>query len=177
MKRLIKRETMTITLALIFTAIAFIFFALIRKFDTDTFSFLQIIMVSILIAIFVYTLSNLGHKRISSIFYGRELPIVLIVFTLLSFAVLNIDRSRSLYLIKWVSFSGDQGISTAELAVKYNLSSQDFSDLSQRIREQKESGTLVESEGKLHLTRVGNAIAAVSTFIANFASLSGYPKT
>jgi energy-coupling factor transporter transmembrane protein EcfT len=177
MKNLIKREVATIILALIFTAISFVLFALIRKIDTDTFSFLQIIMVTFLIAVFVYTLSFLGYRNFSSIFHGRELTIVLIVFTLLSFAVLNIDRSRSFYLIKWVSISGEKGISTAELADKYNLSSQDFSDLSQRVREQKESGTLFESKGKLHLTRAGKAIASVSTFIAGFASLTGYPRT
>ena len=95
---------------------------------------------------------------------------------LLSYSVLNIDRSRSFYLNKWISVSGQQGITVEHLAKKYNLSPQDFDDLVQRVGEQKESRTIVEMDGKLHLTLLGKIIVAVSSFIAQFTNLNGYPR-
>lgn len=176
-KDLIRREVITIVLALAFTGMSFALFALYRRFDTKTFSFLQIIFVTIFVAALVYVLSQIQSNKFNLIFRGRELTIILIVFTLLSFAVLNIDRSRSFYLIKWVSISGNNGISIEDIAKKYGLSGQDLRDLGQRVKEQKESGSIVEEEGKLHLTLFGKFVANVSTLIANFASLSGYPRS
>jgi hypothetical protein len=177
LKDLIRRESITILLALGFTGVSFVLFAMFRQFDTKTFSFLQIIVVTIFVAALVYVLSQIQSNKFNLILRGRELAIVLTVFTLLSFAILNIDRSRSFYLIKWVSISGDSGISTEDIAKRYGLSGRDFSDLGQRVEEQKESGSIVENDGKLHLTLLGKFVANVSTLIANFANLSGYPRS
>lgn len=177
LRTLARRELLTILLSVIFTFIAFIFLAILRLFDDTTFSFLQILLVTMLVAIFVYGLSFIPLSRFTAVFHGRELAITLVVFTILSFTVLNIDRSRSFYLLKWVSIAGNTGTSTADIAEKYNLTGQDFIDIRQRIEEQKESGSITEVDGKLKLTFLGKLIVNISTFTANFANLSGYPRS
>ena len=175
--RLFRRETLTFFLSVIFTFLSFALFAIIRHFDKKTFSFLQIIFVTLLIALLVYTLSSIPMNRFTTLFHGRELAITLIVFTILSFTILNIDRSRSFYLLKWVSISGEAGTTTSDMARNYNLSGQDLDDIKQRVDEQKESGTIVQDAGKLRLTLLGKLIVNISTFTAKFTNLSGYPRS
>ena len=174
---LFRREFLTILLSVIFTCIALIFLAILRQFDDVTFLFLQILFITILVAILVYGLSFIPLSRFTAVFHGRELAITLIVFTLLSFTTLNIDRSRTFYLLKWVSIAGEAGTSTTDMAKKYNFSGQDIIDIRQRVEEQTESRSIVEVDGKLKLTLLGKLIVNTSTFIANFANLSGYPRS
>ena len=108
---------------------------------------------------------------------GKELAITSIVFVILSFSVLNIDRSRSFYLIKWISISGDQGTTTTQISEKYSLSAQDSRELAQRVEEQKESRTIVEVDGKLQLTLLGKMVVTVSSWIAHLINLTGYPRS
>jgi hypothetical protein len=172
----IRRETTTIALSLCFTFIALLILAFIRFFDNSTFLFLQVLLVTLLISLIIYGLSGISSHRLKIDLRGRELAITSIVFLVLSFSVLNIDRSRSFYLIKWISISGQKGTTTTQISDKFNLSPQDSKDLTQRVKEQKESRTIVEVDGKLHLTLLGKVIVTVSSWIAQLTNLNGYPR-
>lgn len=175
-KSFIKRESTTVLVGVFFSIIAFLLLALVRHFDSSTFSFIQIILVTILLAGIIYVSSFFAKHKIFGVLHNRELAVILIVFTILSFSILNIDRSRSFYLTKWVQISGEHGTTVDEIISKYNFSTQDANDLLQRVNEQKQSGTIFESDGRLKLTAVGMFIVGVSTFIASFENLNGYPK-
>lgn len=176
LRAMCRRDLITVVLSVFFSMISFLFLAIIRSFDANTFLFLQILVVTLLILLMVYGLSLAPVGRFAKSLRGRELAIALVVFMLLSYSVLNIDRSRTFYLNKWISVSGQQGITVEHLAKKYNLSPQDFDDLAQRVGEQKESRTIVEIDGRLHLTLLGKIIVAVSSFIAQLTNLNGYPR-
>lgn len=175
-KILIKREIVTILLSLAFSLLAFLVLALIRLFDSKTFSFIQIILVTSLIGIVTYTFSFMSNGTFGKLLKNREIAITLIVFTLLSFSILNIDRSRSFYLTKWVHISQERGTTVDELVQKYDFSRQDYQDLLQRVEEQKQSGTIVESDGRLKLTSLGKIVVRISTLIAKVENLNGYPE-
>jgi hypothetical protein len=116
------------------------------------------------------------ENRFSALLRGRELTSIVLAFTLISFVTLNVDRSRSFYLVKWVSESGDTGTTLQEISKSKNFSPEDVKDFSQRINEQKESGTLKVENGQIKVTFLGSVVVAVSRFFAKFASLEGYLK-
>ncbi len=168
---------MTLALGIFFSILAFILLAAIRSFDSNTFSFIQILVVTLLIGSVVYCIPHIKKGKLSQLIVSRELAIILIVFTLLSFCILNIDRSRSFYVTKWVQLSGDKGTTLEEISTKYDLSPQDVKDISQRISEQIQSGTLILEGDRLYLSKIGKALVFVSTQISNFENLRGYPKS
>jgi hypothetical protein len=172
----ISREITTVAISLCLTLVSLLILAFVRFFDNSTFLFLQLLLITFLISLLIYGLSGISSHRLKIDLRGRELAITSIVFLMLSFSVLNIDRSRSFYLIKWISISGHQGTTTTQISDKYNLSPQDAKDLAQRVKEQKESRTIVEVDGKLHLTLLGKVIVTVSSWIAQLTNLNGYPR-
>jgi hypothetical protein len=174
---IIRRETTTIALSFCFTLVAFLALAVVRFFDNSSFLFLQVLLITLLIALLIYGLSGISSHRFKIDLRGRELAMTSIVFLVLSFSVLNIDRSRSFYLIKWISISSHQGATITQISEKYNLSAQDSKELAQRVEEQKESRTIVEVDGKLQLTLLGKVIVTVSSWIAHLTNLTGYPRS
>ena len=176
LKAILIREARTIFLAAIVSLISFVLLAIWRQFDSKTFSFLQIIFVTLLIAIAIYSITIFSGGSLSKQLLQRQLAIIAITFTVLSFFVLNIDRSRSFYLLKWVSSYETAGVTSSQLATEKHLIGRDLTDILQRIDEQKASGTIQDVNGKLKLTALGLRMNQIFLFIAKFEKLDGYLK-
>ena len=173
---LIRRELKTILISVLITIIGLLLLGLWRFFQDSTFLFIQILTVTAGLGFVIYLISFMLENRVSAILRSRELAIIVLSFTLLSFFTLNIDRSRSFFLLKWVSESSDQRTTLQEIGISQNFSIKDMQDFKQRIQEQKESGTLKEENGQIKVTTLGSAIVAVSKFIAKVLSLNGFLK-
>lgn len=172
----IKYDAFSIVKGIIFTLFSFSELALWRHFNPNIFSFHQILIICFMNLIFLYLLETLKPNSFTSFFHGKELIVVLISFLIVSFLVLNVDRSRSFYLIRWVEISEPHGTSIYKIADKYDLSNQEVKDFNLRIREQVSSGTISISRGTMHLTLMGKLLANLFSFTAKFESLNGYPK-
>jgi len=173
---IIRHEIVSISVGLIITFFAFVILAVWRIFDTETFSFLQIIAVIFLVGLALYAITFLFDGKISKLLWRRELVAIAISFTIMSFFILNIDRSRSFFLIKWIAHNEPAGISVKQIAISHNLSKVDIHDLKQRIREQMSSGTVESVSGHLHLTSRGIFLAKLFDFIAKVENLKGYTR-
>lgn len=149
-----------------------LFLIIWRILDRETFLFLQIIVVCIMTYLLFFLLSN----RFES-FRGREMVATLIAFTLISFTTLNIDRSRSFFLLKWVGqYESTSGVSIQEIAKMKSLTETEVSAIQQRVQEQKQSIMLTGSGANLRLTTIGRIFVKACSFLAHLFNLQGYIK-
>ena len=174
MSKRIKGEILTLVVALSLTIIGFCFLALIRLFDPNTFLFVQILILSILLLITLYAYTAKRKGRLGVTLRGKELISVVIMFTLLSFSLLNIDRSRSIYLLKWISVSEKSELSSQEFIDSRANSKLDVQDLTQRLNEQKSIRTISIHDDQIKLTSFGRIIVWTSSFVGSLQNLKGY---
>jgi hypothetical protein len=172
----LKREFKTILVSIFVTILGFLILGFWRFFQNSTFLFLQILTVTAILGAIIYFITTMVENRFSALLRGRELTSIVVAFTLISFFTLNIDRSRSFYLIKWVSESSNSGTTLQEISKNQNFSNADIADFRQRIQEQRESGILKVENGQIRITVLGAVVVAVSKFIAKIESLDGYLK-
>jgi len=169
-----RTEIRKILTGIVTTLIAMLVIAVWRQFDTNTFIFLQILLVTLLIAILCYVLSE--NKYLKKFLHQNELIAALIPFVIVSFLLLNIDRSRSIYVVKWVGANQNVGVTLEELRTSKNLTPSEYSAIQQRINEQVQSGTLVEADSKIRLTVRGKIMLKIIEAVAKIENLTGYSK-
>jgi len=143
-----------------------------RIFDTDMFIFIQIVSATILL----YLVSLLAPfmKPLQGVI-GREFLIILIAFTITSTLLLNIDRSRSVFLVKWVyENSKEAPIPIEDLIKLKNLSATEGLSITQRVGEQGQMAFIKESGSGLEVTLAGRLFIQMSSFISKLLNLKGY---
>ena len=146
--------------------------AIWRTLDTETFLFIQIVIATTflyLISIFI-PFSIVFPKSV-----GRELLMVLIAFTVVSTLLLNVDRSRSVFLVKWVYESSKENpITVDELILKKQLSVSEGLSIKQRIREQGQMSFIRNQDSGLEVTFIGRLFIKVAELGAKVLNLKGY---
>jgi hypothetical protein len=148
---------------------------LLRIFSRETFLFIQIVIVSFLLLCTTYIFARISVR--SRWILGSEIYLTVFAFTLTSFLLLNIDRSRSVYLLKWIDSSNSQGITYEELEVIAYRESFGKQALNQRLAEQIESGNIVLiSSQHYSVTTRGHLLNSFFCFLANFTHLNGYKR-
>lgn len=143
-----------------------------RIFDTDMFIFIQIILATILL----YLVSLLAPfmKPLQRV-VGQEFLIILIAFTITSTLLLNIDRSRSVFLVKWVyENSKEAPIPIEDLIKLKNLSATEGLSIAQRVGEQGQMAFIKESGSGLEVTLAGRFFIQMSSLISKVLNLKGY---
>ena len=132
----LKDEAVKVIYGFLFTAIMIFLLAALRAITVSSFLFLQIAFASValLTVTYFFSRSKWGNRRIR----GNEIYLVLFAFTITSFLLLNVDRSRSVYLLKWVDAAGTNGITSLELSSKASANDLGKSALDQRVDEQIE---------------------------------------
>lgn len=157
---------------LIASAILFIMIGVWRIFDTTTFLFLQIFFSCIFLYIaFVLTFPKTRFIKKSS----QGFLSILIAFTIVSSLTLNIDRSRSVYLVKWVyEYSKEKPVSIEDFLVKKSFSPGDEIGLRQRIAEQKQTLFIQSDDSSLELTLLGKGFIKFAAILSNLLHLDGF---
>ena len=148
--------------------------AIWRYFETNTFIFIQIIVCSIILLSVLYLL-RLSNSKFK-FFNGNELLIIAISFIVVTFLLLNIDRSRSFFLLKWVDSSGSNGITVQEIQKQKNLSESDLVAVEQRIQEQSQSGFLIVRNERIYISQEGKVLVFIFRNLARVENLAGYSK-
>ena len=171
MNRILRREIKSIATGIIATFLLFVFVYAFRLTSNEVFLFIQIITCSFVLYLLLLVI---GTKIV--FFQNRELLSVLIAFTIVATLLLNIDRSRSFFVLKWVSeYSKDGEIQPEQLILKKNLGYLDKKAIQKRIEEQIQSQTIsINDKGQIKLTMLGQLIVKISTFIAKLFHLKGF---
>lgn len=166
------RDLKTIIFAIILSIFSCLILFFFRLFDHNTFLFIQILWTFCIVSVLIYFFSSNFPVRF---FAGRELASIVIAFLIITFSIINIDRSRSLYLIKWVG-SNSNGVTFQNLAMQKKLENGEILAFRQRVEEQQQSKILEIDNDKLMLTAFGKIIFFVSNFFASILNLDGYKK-
>ncbi len=156
-----------------FSILAFTILCIWRQFADGDFIFVQILWISLL----VYLLLLIPSSKRFPVNGFQRLLISLIVFLILSTLLLNIDRSRSVFLLKWTKEVGISHSVSAESIIRYkHFPLSDLSPISQRLNEQSQLGTLNKSGSHYSLTLVGRLIVRLAEVVSRVASLNGYKE-
>ena len=89
--------------------------------------------------------------------------------------ILNIDRSRSFYILSWVEkYSITVSDGNIDLRKVKSVEKNSEESISARIEEQKSRGLIREEKNKLELTVTGSLLLKISNAIAILFNLSGW---
>jgi len=150
----------------------------IRIIEKGTENIVTQIILSSLIPALIFIAHHLYQykKMLYSIQYYKHLSGFLIAFILLSWSIINIERSRSFQVLRSIHvneishqsklnqlpiLASDQGVRS------YNA-------FLSRIKEQVDDGNAECEEDQIYLTKVGNFIQSISVEIATHYKLAGY---
>lgn len=170
----LREESIKLFMSMGVTLLLLAVLAIWRYFETNTFIFIQIIVCSIILLSVLYLL-RLSNSKFK-FFNGNELLIIAISFIVVTFLLLNIDRSRSFFLLKWVDSSGSNGITVQEIQKQKNLSESDLVAVEQRIQEQDQSGFLIVRNERIYISQEGKVLVFIFRNLARVENLTGYSK-
>lgn len=172
LKIFLKEESIKLLMCVSVTILLLAILAIWRLVETNTFIFIQIIICTLILLLTLYSLRLTKFK--SKFLKGNELLVISISFIIVTFLLLNIDRSRSFFLLKWVESVGNNGISLTELQKQKILSDTDITAIKQRIQEQDQSGFLFMHNERIYISREGKFLVFIFRNVASFENLKGY---
>jgi hypothetical protein len=157
--------------AVVLILLELILIILIRKYTNSTLLFEQIWISTA----FSFAILQIGNKL-----KGLRLDLVYLVLiavvsgSLLSHTLLNIDRSRSFYVLSWID-EGNLEILDGKITLKQKVSSEmdNLEALELRIHEAESRGlATVPPTGQAKLTFLGKALVETSELIASVFELN-----
>jgi hypothetical protein len=145
-----------------------IFFYILQLYFISTLIFEKITISSVTLIVFMALINRLDFKK---------LTIILIIYIFLILFFVNIDRSKSFYVLYWIE----------KYEIIYKPSSSKFLenipeletrisnyDFSQRVQEHKIRGLVAQKNNQLKLTGAGKMILRVSEIFAKYFRLTGW---
>ena len=145
-----------------------LFFYILQLYFINTLIFEKITISSAVLIVFLVVIKKMDFKRLS---------IILIIYIFLILFFVNIDRSKSFYVLYWIE----------KYEIVYKPSNSTFLenipeletriskyDFSQRVQEHKIRGLVVQKGHQLKLTGAGKMILRVSGIFAKYFRLTGW---
>lgn len=161
-------------LILLHTLSSALLLIIVRQLTNTSLLYDEILIVSLIssigLSIFYYT------KR-KSFLNSCRILIVLFLFatTIFSSTLLNIDRSRSLYVLSWIDNS--QIVEKVNGSLEINVISSEALDTNaifQRVNEHKKRGLIVQQNEIFKLSAAGKAILYSAKVLASVYNLDGW---
>jgi hypothetical protein len=125
---------------------------------------------------FILKLLDNRQKKITVSFLWDTLILGLAISFLLNSILLNIDRSRSFYVLSWVQNNQIEIISTP---TKLQIKSRESASLDavlQRVEENQTRGLISKDSNGLHLTRAGEFLLVTSNVLAQVFVLKNWEE-
>jgi len=141
--------------------------------------FEEIVFVSILAALitlgFTLYLKKVGFfsESISLLCYVNLLALMLSILVL-PYSLINIDRSRSFYVLSWVD-QGEVSIKNGQTVVKVeSTEAADTAGVELRLKEQQQRGLIQEANGKYKVTNMGKLTLEIANLLARIFNLKNW---
>ncbi len=174
LRKRISADMHSLLLGFITTFILLVTIAFWRLVDTNTFLFIQLVISSLFVYIFMLFL---GTFQFAKLFVNREFLSVLIAFTVASSLLLNIDRSRSVYLVKWVyQYSKESPVTLEEIIQVKGLTEAEGLSIKQRVGEQGQLAFIKNDQKGLSVTWLGRAFIRIAEISSKLFSLKGFER-
>jgi len=151
---------------------------LIRKFFYTTLLFDQIFIISLTTFFGAVSLRFLLPQEKKSRIQTKKLATLgiltaLIFYTFGTAVLLNVDRSRSLYIFQWVD-QCDNSVACLKKYTKDNYGTKGLSEIMQRIHEQNKRGLMDINGDRIYLSSTGKFIEYTAHLSAVVFNLKGY---
>ena len=175
----LKAITLKLFLYTILLFLSILFFWSLRQINKSTLIFDQLLIICGLTGILFWFLLKSNFQTISKTqVIWQDVGIgVLITFLILISTVVNIDRSRSFYVLGWVyknevrESQNHIDLSTVTSSEKKNLDG-----ITQRINEQETRGLLIKNGTLVNLISTGKVVYRISSIFASAFHLEGWVK-
>lgn len=158
-----------------FAVLETILLFVMRKFSNTTLLFDQIVLSTLLSIVIFFVSDFLSHRRFVISRLKSLLVIGLLIGNFYSYTLMNIDRSRSFYVLNWIDkdklyFERNNLVSKVA-----SQEANEIDAIEQRVFEHQSRGLLnIENSGKITLTLMGKLTLKISNFFANVFSLQGW---
>ena len=170
-----KAEVKKIFISILTSLLILLILAFWRIFEIRTAIFIQIFISSLFLLSILYLLR---YSRVNlKSFNGNEMISIIIGMLLVLFLILNIERSRSIFLLKWVEAAGRNGITISELSIQKDLSKSDLNAIIQRVEEQDQTGFLFTKNERIYISSSGKILVFFFASVARFERLEGYVRS
>jgi hypothetical protein len=160
---------------LYFEVTLFVIFKVIQVLFPSTLIFDQILIICFFtIALYIYLLSK--KERINFDKYVAIVSLGLFLVFLNQTFILNVDRSRSTYVLSWVDKGYVMSDDTGNLFTEGILSKENSYELGtvQRVRENIDRGLMKVDGENVRLTFVGHILLNICEGTANIFDLKGW---
>jgi hypothetical protein len=161
--------------------VALLVLAIWRAFTSTTLLFDQFVLLTITIQptlYFTFRTKIFPELNLSSRFtkFITSLVCALFFFSTFEYAILAVDRSRSLYVFQWVNddkIKIDQGISIKNVT---SIEARDTQAILQRVIEQEKRGlmSIDEETQMVQLTFLGRWLLGSANFLGEIFNLTGW---
>ena len=134
----------------------------------NTLIFEKVSVASAILIVFLIVINKIDFKKLS---------IILIIYIILIQFFVNIDRSKSFYVLYWIEkYESNYQPSNPEFLgnipeLETRISEYDFN---QRVQEHQIRGLVAQKGSQLKLTGMGKMILRVSEIIAKYFRLTGW---
>ncbi len=158
--------------------LSFIILYLIRIYEKSTENLVTQITIASLIAAYIpISYYLIRYKKIPyPNQYYKYLSSFLLSFILLSWSVINIERSRSFQVLRSIhvnEISNQSKLSQLPI-LTYDQKERNYRAILSRIKEQVNDGNARCEDNTIYLTTIGNLIQNMSAEIATLYKLEGY---
>ena len=147
------------------------------EFDFPMFE--EIVLVSILAALitlgFTLYLKKVGlfRESISLLCYVNLIALMLSILVL-PYSLINVDRSRSFYVLSWVD-QGGVSIKNDQTVVKVeSTEAADTTGVELRLKEQQQRGLIQETNGKYKVTNMGELTLEIANLLSRIFNLKNW---
>jgi hypothetical protein len=169
----LKSDFQVILRGFFFSIPALLLLSLMRLLSPQNFLFKQILWVTLILYLLLLIPQVTEKLKVER----QRVVLALIVFSILSTLLLNIDRSRSVFVLKWTSEVSKSGLATPESIVSYKGFEPSYIEpIRQRLDEQRQLGTVSQDMSGYRLTLFGKVILKISHAISILSSLDGFRK-
>ena len=145
----------------------FIFY-LLQIYFVNSLVFEKVTVSSIILIALLIAIKKINYQRIT---------IILIIYICLTQLFVNIDRSKSFYILHWIK-NNEIDYNLTNLAFLDKLpeikSRTNEFDFSQRVQEHKIRGLVTQNGNKISLTNSGKFILKISELCAKYFRLKGW---
>jgi len=157
-------------------AMSLVFLILWRVFNSTNLLFDQILLLSIITFVLASIMSSSSFSDIKILKWEKVIVSLLAacLFYIFGTAVLlNVDRSRSLYIFAWVS-ECNKSMDCIQNFVSENYGERGWQEVLLRLQEQDSRGLMSISNGRVELSKMGNVVLYTASFSAQLFHLEGF---
>jgi hypothetical protein len=173
--------------------VGFLILFVLRQFSQTTLIIDQMLLISAILFIFAFVLTNPNMKRSgvvkfptfsndsqkSNVIARMSIAafVALFFLTISVQTIANVDRSRSMFMFEWIGCAPNSSqLSSIEASIIEKFGTESLIAFRQRVGEQQTRGLVQRNSSEISLTESGLILFEIEKFINSVFKLTGWNK-